>query len=157
MKIEVWAIGKCSQEYLNIGINFYSKKLNHYTSFSFIEWPEPKSLRTQDISQSKKLQGDWILNKLNAEDHLILLDDKGKEYTSLKFSEYLNKIQINNHKKNVFLIGGAFGFDDRVYKRASDKISLSKLTFSHDMVRLIVLEQMYRGFSILRNEPYHHE
>jgi len=157
MKIEVWAIGKCAHTYLNTGIEQYCSKLKHYTSFGYMEYAEPKSMRTSDKVQSIKLQSELIISKLAPGDHLILLDDKGKDFTSVGFSGYLNKILINSNKRNVFLIGGAFGFDEALYSRANEKISLSRLTFSHDMVRLILVEQLYRGFTILRNEPYHHE
>ena len=157
MKIEVWTIGKCAHYYLNSGIEQYCSKLKHYTSFGYTEFTEPKSMRTADKSHSIKLQSDLMPSKLLPGDHLILLDDKGKEFTSIGFSVFLNKIMINSNKRAVFLIGGAFGFDESLYTRANEKISLSKLTFSHDMVRLILLEQLYRGFTILRNEPYHHE
>lgn len=157
MKIEVWAIGKCAHSYLNTGIEHYCNKLKHYTSFGYTEYAEPKAMRTADRSQSVKLQSELILSKLEPGDHLILLDDKGKEYTSIGYSVFLNKILIGSNKRTVFLIGGAFGFDESLYSRANEKISLSRLTFSHDMVRLIILEQLYRGFTILRNEPYHHE
>jgi 23S rRNA (pseudouridine1915-N3)-methyltransferase len=157
MKIEAWAIGKCAHSYLNTGIEQYCAKLKHYTSFGYTEYAEPKSMRTADKVQSIKLQSDFILSKLVPTDHLIILDDKGREFNSIGFSGYINKILINSNKRTVFLLGGAFGFDAAIYSRANEKISLSRLTFSHDMVRLILVEQLYRGFTILRNEPYHHE
>jgi len=157
MKIEVWVVGKCAHSYLNAGIEQYCGKLKHYTSFGYTEYPEPKSMRTADKGHSITQQAELILSKLLPGDHLILLDDKGKEFTSIGFSGFLNKLLVNSNKRTVFLIGGAFGFDETLYTRANNKISLSRLTFSHDMVRLILLEQLYRGFTILRNEPYHHE
>ena len=134
MKIEVWAIGKCAHAYLNTGIEQYCSKLKHYTSFGYIEYAEPKSMRTSDKVQSLKLQSDLIMSKLAPGDHLILLDDKGKDYTSVGFSGYLNKILINSNKRNVFLIGGDFGFDEAVYSRANAKIFLSRLSFLHPVL-----------------------
>ncbi len=157
MKIEVWAIGKCAHTYLNDGLSIYQKKLKHYISFEYIEWPESKAMRTADKNHSLQLQAEFVLSKLLVEDQLIIMEAKGKEFDSISFSDQLNKMMISGHKKYIFLIGGSFGFDQKIYSRANIKISLSRLTFSHDMVRLILLEQLYRGFTILRHEPYHHE
>jgi 23S rRNA (pseudouridine1915-N3)-methyltransferase len=156
MKLEVWAIGKCSHHYLQEGLAYYAKKIKFYSNFDLIEWPEPKSMRSADPKIGLQAQRQLLYPKLNPDDFLILLDEHGLPLNSIQFSEQINRILIHRTKKCVFLIGGPFGFHEDFFQRAQAKLSLSPLTFSHDMVRLILLEQIYRGFTILRNEPYHH-
>ena len=157
MKLEVWCIGKNSQKYLDEGINHYLLKIKHYIPFDYLELNESKTNRSSDKEKSLQLQAELILKKIQPEDVLILLDEHGEKYTSREFSRLLNKLMISSTKRVIFLIGGAFGFHHSLLKRSKDKISLSKMTFSHDMVRLFVLEQIYRGFTILKNEPYHND
>jgi 23S rRNA (pseudouridine1915-N3)-methyltransferase len=119
--------------------------------------PDIKNTKNLSEKQQKEKEGDAILNKLNATDLLVLLDENGKQKTSMEFSEYLQKNMNSGLKQLVFVIGGPYGFSDAVYQKSQGKISLSKMTFSHQMVRLFMVEQLYRAFTILRNEPYHHQ
>ena len=157
MKVEFWVIGKTSESYLNNGIDIYSKRLNHYLKFEMVVIPDVKNPKNLDSSQLKSKEGELILKKLKNEDYLILLDEKGKEFTSVQFSKKLEKFQISGKKRVVFLVGGAFGFSPEIYQRANEKFSLSQMTFSHQMIRLFFLEQLYRAMTILRGEPYHNE
>jgi 23S rRNA (pseudouridine1915-N3)-methyltransferase len=157
MRIKVICIGKTDQNYLIEGEQIYLKRLMHYMSVEKIEIPDLKKQKNLSRDQIKQLEGKEILNRIHAHDAVFLLDERGKMYSSIDFSEFLQQ-QFNLSLKNlVFVIGGAYGFSDEVYVRANGKISLSKLTFSHQMVRLFFIEQLYRGLTILRGEPYHHE
>ena len=156
MKVELWFVGKTSFPYLQTGIEIYEKRLKHYIPFKIEVLADLKNTKNLQANQVKEKEGAMILKKLSPQDHLLLLDENGKQYDSVAFSNFLeNKLQTSA-KKLVFLIGGAYGFSDAVYQRANGKLSLSKMTFSHQMVRLFVVEQIYRGMTILRNEPYHH-
>jgi len=156
MKITLLAIGKTDNDDLQALIDQYLKRLSHYVSFSFEIIPDAKNTKNLSEAQQKQLEGSEILKRLQISDHLILLDEKGKQYDSVAFAGFLQK-QMNSGLKNlVFVIGGPYGFSEDVYNRANGKLSLSKMTFSHQMVRLFFVEQLYRGFTILRNEPYHH-
>jgi len=157
MRIKVICIGKTDQSYLIEGEQIYLKRLMHYISVEKIEIPDLKKQKNLSRDQIKQLEGKEILNRINAHDAVYLLDERGKVYSSIDFSEFLQQ-QFNLSLKNVvFVIGGAYGFSDEVYARAKGMISLSKLTFSHQMVRLFFIEQLYRALTILRDEPYHHE
>lgn len=156
MTITLLAIGKTDNKELNILIDQYTKRLSFYVKFNFEVIPDIKNVKNLSEKQQKEKEGHLILKKLNSSDRLVLLDENGKQFTSVGFSEYLQK-QMNSGLKNlVFVIGGPYGFSEEIYKRAQGKISLSKMTFSHQMVRLFFIEQLYRGFTILKNEPYHH-
>ena len=157
MKIVFISIGKTNEKYLNEGISLYQRRLKHYTSFEIIEIPNLK--KSQNFSKLELLnkEGDLILKNIKNSDHLVLLDDKGKEYNSINFSEKIQNWMLIGKKRIVFVAGGAYGFSKDVYQRGNEKLSLSKMTFSHQMVRLFFVEQLYRGYSILNNEPYHHE
>ena len=156
MTITLLAIGKTDNKELNILIDQYAKRLSFYVKFNFEVIPDIKNVKNLSEKQQKEKEGHLILKKLNSSDRLVLLDENGKQFTSVGFSEYLQK-QMNSGLKNlVFVIGGPYGFSEEIYKRAQGKISLSKMTFSHQMVRLFFIEQLYRGFTILKNEPYHH-
>jgi 23S rRNA (pseudouridine1915-N3)-methyltransferase len=158
MKIELWYIGKNAFDFVQSGINIYRKRIEKYVTFSIEEIPDVKNQGAKSNSiLLKKLEGKSILKKLNDSDILILLDESGKSLGSLPFSEYLNNYLISGKKKIVFLIGGAYGFDEKVYSRAQGSLSLSPMTFSHQLIRIVFLEQLYRGFTILRGEPYHNE
>lgn len=156
MQITLLAIGKTDNKNLQALIIEYEKRLGHYIKFDLEVIPDIKNSKNLSEAQQKEKEGELILKKLNPTDILILLDENGKQYTSVDFSNYLQKKMNAGTKKMVFVIGGPYGFSDSVYKASDGKISLSKLTFSHQMVRLFVVEQMYRAFTILRNEPYHH-
>jgi 23S rRNA (pseudouridine1915-N3)-methyltransferase len=155
MKIEFRVVGKTNEDYLKEGISIYEKRLKHYVSFESFIIPDIKKKMSPDLL--KQAEGEAILAPLEREDYLILLDENGKNYTSVEFSEFIARFMNNGTKKLVFQIGGAFGFSAPVYERAQAKLALSKMTFSHQMVRLFFVEQLYRAFSILRNEKYHNE
>ena len=138
-------------------IDDYQKRLKHYIKFELEIISDIKNVKNLSEQQQKEKEGELILNKLQNTDQLVLLDDKGKHFTSIEFSKYLQKKMNSGLKQLVLVIGGPYGFSDKVYQKAQGKISLSKMTFSHQMIRLFIVEQLYRGFTILRNEPYHHE
>jgi len=153
MKIEFWYIGKTNEKYLNQGIQIFEKRLKHYCKFSSVCIKDVKP--GQNAAETKQRECDLILSKLTSADYLILLDEIGEMYSSEKFAQQINKLQMQSSKKIVFLIAGAFGADGRLQDRADKLLSLSKMTFSHQMIRLFFLEQLYRAFTILRNEKYH--
>lgn len=157
MKIELWQIGKTAFGYLDEGVDIYQKRLKHYTSFEILTIPDLKKRKHLSEQQIKEKEGEIILKKIEKSDFIILLDERGKTYTSLHFSKYIDKLQQQAHKRVIFLIGGAYGFSESIYQRANTKVSLSSMTFSHQMIRLFFVEQLYRAFTILNNEPYHHE
>ena len=157
MKIKLLAIGKTDNKQLIQLIDEYQKRLKHYIKFELDIIPDIKNVKNLSEAQQKEKEGELILNKLQNTDQLILLDDKGKDYTSIEFSKFLQKKMNSGIKQLVLVIGGPYGFSDTVYKKATGKLSLSKMTFSHQMIRLFIVEQLYRGFTILKNEPYHHE
>jgi len=157
MQITLIAIGKTDNPDLERLIAIYEKRLQHYIKFQLQVIPDIKNSKNLSEAQQKEKEGEQILGQIQNSDVLILLDEKGKQYTSVEFSQFLQK-KMNSGIKNLMLvIGGPYGFSDAVYQRSNGKISLSKMTFSHQMVRLFFVEQLYRGFSILRNEPYHHQ
>ena len=156
MKITLLAIGKTDNKNLQNLIQDYSKRLSHYVSFQFEIIPDIKNAKNLSESQQKKTEGEEIIKRVQNSDFMVLLDEKGKSFSSVAFSEYLQKRMNSGLKNLVFVIGGPYGFSEEVYLRAQGKISLSSMTFSHQMVRLFVVEQLYRAFTILRNEPYHH-
>ena len=157
MKLKLIAIGKTQKSFLIDGENEYLKRLAKYISFEKIEIPDLKNAKNLTESQIKIEEGKLILSKLDKSTLIVLLDEKGKDYTSLQFSKWIQDEMNRGHKVITFIIGGAYGFSDEVYKIANQKISLSKMTLSHQMIRMFFVEQVYRAFSILNNEPYHHE
>lgn len=156
MKIKLITIGKTDQQELRQLQNIYTQRLGHYINFSEINIPDLKNTKNLNEQQQKAKEGDLILKELQPGDKLVLLDEKGKEFTSEGFANYLQKEMNSGLKQLVFVIGGPYGFSEEVYKKAMGKIALSKMTFSHQMIRIFFVEQLYRGFTILRNEPYHH-
>jgi 23S rRNA (pseudouridine1915-N3)-methyltransferase len=156
MTIKLIAIGKTDNNELQLLITQYVKRLEFYIKFSFEIIPDLKNSKNLSEEQQKQKEGDLILSKISKSDILILLDEKGKQLNSVEFSKYLQKHMNSGIKQLLFIIGGPYGFSEDVYKRANGKLSLSKMTFSHQMVRLFFVEQLYRGFTILKNEPYHH-
>ncbi|MEZ4779501.1 MAG: 23S rRNA (pseudouridine(1915)-N(3))-methyltransferase RlmH [Flavobacteriaceae bacterium] len=156
MKITVLVIGKTDNSNLQNLLEDYTKRLSHYIPLSFEVIPDIKNAKNLTEAQQKESEGEEILKRLQPGDVLVLLDEKGKQYTSVTFASYLQKKMNSGLKNLVFAIGGPYGFSDTVYTKAQEKISLSSMTFSHQMVRLFFVEQLYRGFTILRNEPYHH-
>jgi len=157
MNIKLLAIGKTDNKNLQALIDEYSKRLSFYIKFELELIPDIKNVKNLSENQQKEKEGEQILAKLNTTDHLILLDENGKTFSSVGFSDYLQKKMNSGIKTLVLVIGGPYGFSDEVYAKAQGKISLSEMTFSHQMVRLFVIEQLYRGFTILKNEPYHHQ
>jgi len=157
MKIKLLAIGKTDALDLQSLIETYESRLKHYIGFKLEVIPDIKNVKNLSEQQQKEKEGALILKKLTATDQLILLDEKGKEFRSIEFSKYLQKKMNSGINQLFLLIGGPYGFSEAVYKKAQGKISLSKMTFSHQMIRLFIVEQVYRAFTILKNEPYHHE
>ena len=157
MKIVLLAIGKTNEQYLIEGISEYQKRLKHYTQFQILEIPNVKKAKNFSNTELMKREGELILDQIQPSDHFVLLDDKGKDFTSPKFAEKLQSWMLSGKKRLVFVVGGAYGFSKDVYDRGNEKLALSKMTFSHQMVRLFIVEQIYRGYTILNNEPYHHK
>lgn len=157
MNIKLIAIGKTDNKQLQVLIDEYQKRLSFYIKFDLEIIPDIKNVKNLSESQQKEKEGELILAKITPTDQLILLDEKGKTFSSIGFSEELQKKMNSGIKTLVFVIGGPYGFSESVYAKANAKISLSSMTFSHQMVRLFFIEQLYRGYTILRNEPYHHQ
>ena len=157
MQVTLLCIGKTGKKFLEEGEQEYLKRLRHYISFQLQIIPDIKQAKSLSESQIKQREGELILEKVSSADTLVLLDEKGKEFSSLDFSAYLQD-QFNRGGKQIcFVVGGPYGFSDAVYQRANGKISLSQMTFSHQMIRLFFIEQVYRAMTILKNEPYHHQ
>lgn len=157
MNIRLIAIGKTDNKDLQSLIDDYTKRLSFYVKFDLDIIPDIKNAKNLSEAQQKEKEGELILAKIGPTDQLILLDENGKTYSSVGFSDYLQKKMNTGIKTLVFVIGGPYGFSETIYQKAHGKVSLSEMTFSHQMVRLFVIEQLYRGFTILRNEPYHHQ
>ncbi|MCF0179391.1 MAG: 23S rRNA (pseudouridine(1915)-N(3))-methyltransferase RlmH [Bacteroidales bacterium] len=157
MKLHVIFTGKTTGTLFQEAINDYSKRLNHYIPFSIEELPDLKNTKSLTEEQQKEREADMLFDRLQQGDFLILLDERGKEFTSREFSLFLEQKMQTVSKRLVLLIGGPYGFSQRIYDAAQGKISLSKMTFSHQMVRLFLVEQLYRAFTIMRGEPYHHD
>jgi 23S rRNA (pseudouridine1915-N3)-methyltransferase len=157
MKIVLIAVGKTDASYLQEAITVYEKRLTHYIPFEFEIIPDLKNAKNLSEEQQKEQEGEKIKRLIKPGDHVVLLDEKGKEFTSVGFSGYLEKTSGSGFKRLVFVIGGPYGFSKELYDLATEKISLSKMTFSHQMVRLFFIEQLYRAQTILNNEPYHHQ
>jgi len=160
MRVRLIQVGKTEDSYLQEGIQKYAKRLPFYCGYEVLTLPAIKSPENNQIEKSKKKEGESIVKQIGPHDYLVLLDEKGKELTSPQFAQYLDQFNpmgnLARFESISFVIGGPFGFDQDVYEKANDKISLSRLTFSHQMIRLLFTEQLYRAFTILKNEPYHH-
>lgn len=157
MTIKLLTVGKTDDDRLQSLIDMYVGRLGHYNKFELEIIPDIRKTKNLDIEQQKIKEGQNILAKVNTSDFLVLLDENGKQLSSEGFSEYIQKRLNSGMKQLIFVIGGPYGFSKEVYSRADSKISLSKMTFSHQMVRLFFVEQLYRSFTILKNEPYHHK
>jgi len=157
MNIRLIAIGKTDNKSLQSLLDEYQKRLSFYVKFDLEIVPDIKNVKNLSESQQKEKEGELILSKIAATDQLVLLDENGKSFSSVAFSQALQKKMNSGIKTLVFVIGGPYGFSETVYARAHEKISLSAMTFSHQMVRLFFIEQLYRGYTILKNEPYHHQ
>ncbi|MCD8261727.1 MAG: 23S rRNA (pseudouridine(1915)-N(3))-methyltransferase RlmH [Bacteroides sp.] len=157
MKISLIVVGRTVEKHYITTIQDYIDRVKHFVPFTMKVIPELKNNRNLSMDQQKEKEGELILKTLQPGDHVVLLDEYGKEYRSLDLAYWLEKKMINVSKRLVFIIGGPYGFSQKVYQAAQEKISLSKMTFSHQMVRLIFVEQLYRAYTILNNGPYHHE
>lgn len=157
MTIKLLSIGKTDDSALKNLIDTYVNRLGHYNKFEFEVIPDLKKTKNLDTEQQKTKEGKLILDRIAASDIMVLLDENGKQFSSEGFSEYIQKRLNSGMKQLIFVIGGPYGFSEEVYNRAQSKVSLSKMTFSHQMVRLFFVEQLYRAFTILKNEPYHHK
>lgn len=157
MKIKLLTIGATPKNYLFEGELVFYKRINNYVAFEKVEIPDLKRVKNLSKEQIKNEEGKLILQKIQSSDTVVLLDERGKELRSMDFAEWLQQIMNQGPKQLVFVVGGPYGFSDEVYTRANRKLSLSQMTFSHQMIRLFFMEQLYRAFSILKNEPYHHE
>jgi len=157
MKITLICIGKTDEAYLLEGIEKYQKRVKHYINFNLVIIPDLKNTKNRTQEQQKIKESELILKQLQTNDQVILLDEHGKSYRSIDFAQFINHKMLNSVPNLVFVIGGPYGFDQSVYDRASSKLSLSYMTFSHQMIRLFFMEQLYRAFTIIKGEPYHHE
>ena len=157
MKISLLLIGKTNSKFLIDGIQEYVKRLSFYIPFNTKYLNDTKNTRKLSQEQQKQLEGKMILDSLEKSDYVVLLDEHGTEFTSIEFARYIEKKQSTVQRQLVFIVGGPYGFSDDVKKRANEKISMSKMTFSHEMIRLFFVEQLYRAMTIINNEPYHHE
>ncbi len=157
MKITLLTVGKTDRDWVRQGMDIYVARMKHYFPFSIIEIPELKNASSLSEEQIKTKEGELILKNIKPAEDVILLDERGREYTSIEFAKVLQDKISYTGKDIVFVIGGAYGFAEAVRQRANSKISLSKMTFSHQMVRAIFAEQLYRAFTIMKGEPYHHE
>jgi 23S rRNA (pseudouridine1915-N3)-methyltransferase len=157
MKVLLLMVGKTAEPWLQQGVKQYFDRLNHYLPFEARILPDIKNAGKMKAEVLKQLEGELILKNVENSDQLVLLDEGGKIFSSRGFSEYMEKQMLGGARRLIFVIGGAWGFPEEVYQRANGKISLSRMTFSHQMVRLIFAEQLYRAMTILKNEPYHHD
>lgn len=156
MKITLLVIGKTDKDFVKRGIEEYQKRLVHYVPFELKIIPDLKNTKNLSEAQQKQKEGELILDKIKTGDTLILLDENGKEFSSVAFSKFLEQKMLSGIKNLIFVIGGPYGFSQDVYQKAQGKVSLSKMTFSHQMIRMIFVEQLYRGMTIIKGEPYHH-
>lgn len=156
MKTILLLVGKTIDKHLAAGINDYAARIAHYMPFEIITIPELKNTKSLSEEQQKTMEGELIMKQLQPSDTVVLMDEHGKEYRSIEYARWLEQ-KRNTARRLVFIIGGPYGFSQKVYERADEKISLSKMTFSHQMVRLIMTEQIYRACTIIKGEPYHHE
>lgn len=156
MKTILILVGKTVNKHFAAGINDYTERIGHYMPFDIITIPELKNTKNLTEQQQRQMEGDLIAKQLQPSDTVVLLDEHGSEFRSVEFARWLEQ-KRNTSRRLVFIIGGPYGFSNRIYDRANEKISLSKMTFSHQMVRLIFTEQIYRACTIINGEPYHHE
>jgi len=157
MKVKLLLVGKTVEEYLKKGIAGYQERLKHYVSFELVEIPELKGASSLTREQVKTKEGELILKQIRESDDVILLDEHGGRFSSIAWARHLEQKMAHSSRDIVFVIGGCYGFSQAVYDRACSKLSLSDMTFSHQLVRLIFMEQLYRAFTIIKGEPYHHE
>jgi 23S rRNA (pseudouridine1915-N3)-methyltransferase len=157
MKIKLLVTGKTADRHLSALIEEYQNRLRHYTNFEFQIISDLKNAKNLSVAEQKEREADALLKVVEPNDEVILLDESGKHYKSKDFADFLEQRMLHSGRNVVFVVGGAYGFAERVYLRANQQLSLSKMTFSHQMVRLVFIEQLYRAFTIIKGEPYHHE
>ena len=157
MKIVLLQTGKTTDRNMSEVVDLYSKRIKKYISFEVITLPELKNTKNMPVQEQQVKEATKIIQSVSDDDYVVLLDERGKEYRTIEFSSFLEKAFLLPKKRIIFIIGGSWGFSEAVYAKADQKISLSKMTFSHQMVRLLFLEQLYRVFTIIKGEPYHHE
>ncbi len=157
MKITLLVVGRTTDNYLIPYINEYSQRLQHFTQFNIEVIPELKNARKLSEAQQKELEGDLIQKAIMSGDYIVLLDEGGKEFRSTEFANWIEHRQNVSTKRLLFIVGGPYGFSQKVYNLANEKISLSRMTFSHQMIRLLFTEQLYRAYTIINHLPYHHE
>lgn len=153
IQISLWVTGKTNFDFIKEGIVLYQKRLKHYCHFSIMELQESRGQDSKEVY--KKMEGDILLSKLKPGDILVLLDEKGKNLDSIQFAAFIEQQMVHANKQLIFIIGGAYGFSSKVYERANYSVSLSPMTFSHQIVRLLFMEQLYRAMTIIKGEPYH--
>ena len=157
MNIELIVVGKTDSKEVSALVDMYTKRINFYNKFNITYIPDIRNSKNLSEAQQKSAEGEAILRLLDDSDRVVLLDEKGSEFRSIEYAEWLQKRMNSGVKRLVFVIGGPYGFSPEVYSRSNEKISLSKMTFSHQIIRAIFTEQLYRAFSIINNSPYHHE
>lgn len=157
MKITFLTIGKTTFPFVKEGCDIFIKRIKHYTPFELVELPELKNVSSLSREQIKEREGELILKNIKESDKVILLDERGKDYTSIEWSKVMEKEMTSGTKSIVFIVGGAYGFSQKIYGRANSLLSLSSMTFSHQIIRLFFVEQLYRAFTIIKGEPYHNE
>ncbi|MGO1521489.1 MAG: 23S rRNA (pseudouridine(1915)-N(3))-methyltransferase RlmH [Sphingobacterium sp.] len=156
MKISLICIGKTDDKHIIQGIEVYAKRLKHYIGFQLVSLPDVKNNKHLSQEQQKQKESQLLLKNITPQDYVVLLDERGAQYGSIEFAEVLEKHMLGSVNHLIYLVGGPYGFDETVYQRANAQMSLSKMTFSHQMVRLFFVEQIYRAMTIIRGEPYHH-
>lgn len=157
MNIKLIVVGKSESEHLRSWVEVYVKRLSHYTGFEIVTLPDVKNAKNLSVCELKEREGEMILRQIEKADKVVLLDEKGKEFSSMEFSKHLEKQMNASVRTLAFVVGGAFGFSPKVYEKIGERIAISRMTFSHQMIRLLVVEQIYRAFTILKGEPYHNE
>lgn len=157
MKVTLLVVGKTTDKHFQAGIDDYTSRIGHYVPFSLEVIPELKATKAMSQAEQKEREGRFILEALQPGDYVVLLDERGKEHRSMEFAQWMQKRMLAGTKRLVFVVGGPYGFSPQVYARGDEQISLSRMTFSHQMIRLIFTEQIYRAFTILKGENYHHE
>lgn len=157
MNIKLIVVGKSESEHLRSWVEVYVKRLSHYIGFEIVTLPDVKNAKNLSVGELKEREGEMILRQIEKADKVVLLDEKGKEFSSMEFSKYLEKQMNASVRTLAFVVGGAFGFSPKVYEKIGERIAISRMTFSHQMIRLLVVEQIYRAFTILKGEPYHNE
>ena len=157
MNVELIVVGKTDMREVELLVEMYTKRINHYVRFAITTIADVRNTRKMSVAEQRRMEGEAILRQLTDSDHVALLDEHGAELRSVEFADLMQRRMASGIRRLVFVIGGPYGFSDAVYARANSKLSLSKMTFSHQIVRALFVEQLYRAFTILKNEPYHHE